>query len=127
MKETLKEGNTASLTRTFESGELAQYAQLCGEVYPDQVPEPLIGALFSCLLGVHLPGAGAMYLKQETQYLRPVQAGQALTASVELLRLRTEKYLADLETLCHDQDGQLVARGRALVYVREVLARQAQQ
>ena len=94
---------------------LGGQAPLAGEL-----PEPLIGALFSYLLGVKLPGTGTNYLKQESQYLAPAMVDDALTACVEISRLRPKKHLVDLETTCTNQSGRLVCKGRALVYIEDV-------
>jgi 3-hydroxybutyryl-CoA dehydratase len=48
--------------------------------------EPLIGALFSYLLGVRLPGYGTNYLKQEMHFLTAAPLDQPLTARVILTR-----------------------------------------
>ena len=40
--------------------------------------------------------------------------------SVRVARMRPEKHLVDLDTVCTDADGVMVARGRALVYVKDV-------
>jgi acyl dehydratase len=97
------------------------YSELSGhESKGDLVPEPLIGALFSYLLGVRLPGLGTNYLKQETRFPSQARVGEALTAKVEITRLRPDKQLVDLETTCRRVDGGVVASGRALVYVGDV-------
>jgi len=70
------------------------------------VPESLIGALFSCLLGVRLPGPGTNYRKQDLQFLAAAPLDVPLTARVTLTRLRPDKDLADLETVCSDPDGR---------------------
>ena len=117
----MKPGDHADITRTFGVKDLTEYAQLSGHVVRNQnVPEPLIGALFSYLLGVKLPGVGTMYLKQETHFRHSVLIGEALTAQVEITRLRAEKQLADLSTTCHDSTGRIIASGRALVYIGDV-------
>lgn len=111
-------GDHAEVTRTFGVADLTEYAQLSGQELHDKcVPEPLIGSLFSYLLGVKLPGIGTMYLKQETQFLHSVKIGEALTARVEITRLRPEKQLVDLSTTCRDSTGRIITTGRALVYV----------
>jgi acyl dehydratase len=84
------------------------------------VPGPLIGGLFSYLLGVELPGRGTNYLKQSLDFLAPAPVGETLTASVTITRLRPEKHLVDLETVCETADGTRVCEGRALVYVEDV-------
>ena len=114
----MKVGDCAEVSRIFSTQDLLDYTELSGhQVLHERVPEPLIGALFSYLLGVRLPGMGTMYLKQETQSLHDAKIGESLTARVELTRLRPEKHLADLSTTCRGADGQLIANGRALVYL----------
>ncbi len=117
----MKVGDRAEISRAFRVEELAAYSRLSGHKLTDRcIPEPLIGALFSFLLGVHLPGEGTMYLKQETRFEQTAAAGETLTADVEVTALRPEKKLADLTTTCHGMDGRLIATGRALVYVGDV-------
>jgi acyl dehydratase len=120
----MRVGDRAEITRRFDAGDLSEYAGLGGHVPGGQrVPGILINALWSYLLGMELPGLGTNYLKQQTRWLTPAQPGRALTARVEITRLRPEKYLVDLATTCRDEDGRLVAEGSALVYVRDVAVR----
>ncbi len=112
-------GQTATITRRFEPETLAAFARLTGIDIATTVPEPLIGALFSYLLGVELPGGGTNYLKQDLAFLKPVPADAALIATVEITRLRPEKHLVDLATTCTDESGDVVCRGRALVMVKD--------
>lgn len=86
----------------------------------DIVPEPLIGGLFSYLLGVDLPGFGTNYLKQELEFERPAPIGVPLIARVEITRLRPDKHLVDLATTCRDENGTAYCRGRALVLAKDV-------
>ncbi|MBA5776753.1 phosphate acetyltransferase [Stappia sp. F7233] len=118
---TLALGDTASVTRTYKAGDAPAYAELAGlRGVPDRVPEPLIGGLFSYLLGVELPGFGTNYLKQEMRFLAPAAYDEPLTARVTITRLRPEKHLVDLETICEAADGRRICEGRALVYVEDV-------
>ncbi|WP_244316753.1 MaoC family dehydratase [Pannonibacter tanglangensis] len=120
-------GESASLTRRFSDADLAAFSRLSGTVVSpaEGVPGPLIGALFSCLLGVDLPGPGTNYLKQEMRFLAPVPLDVELTARVTITRLRPEKHLVDLETVCDLPDGTRVCEGRALVYVEDAIRRTA--
>jgi acyl dehydratase len=114
-------GDSATLTRRFGVPDVDAYLALGGAPAPaGLVPEPLLGALFSCLLGVHLPGRGTKYLKQETAFLAPARLETVLTATVTVTRVRPEKRLVDLETACVDAAGELLCRGRALVLVDEI-------
>jgi 3-hydroxybutyryl-CoA dehydratase len=114
-------GQKAEMTRSFSAADVSRYASLGGhEPAPGDVPEPLVNALFSRLLGVELPGEGTNYLKQECEFFDAPRVGEALTASVEITRLRPEKDLVDLKTRCVGEDGNLISEGRALVYVADV-------
>ncbi|WP_422378095.1 phosphate acetyltransferase [Roseibium sp.] len=119
---TLELGNRSELTRSYTVQDMKDFALLAGEdtSVPETVPGPLIGGLFSYLLGVKLPGRGTNYLKQSLEFLAPAPVGEPLTASVTITRLRPEKHLVDLETICQTSDGTRVCQGRALVYVEDV-------
>jgi hypothetical protein len=113
----MKAGDQASVTRAFAPEDVDAYSGLCGRLESQVVPEPLIGTLWSTLLGIHLPGTGTMYLKQDTRFHTPAAVGEPLIATVEITRIRPDKKLVDLKTTCHTATGTLVAEGRALVYI----------
>jgi acyl dehydratase len=94
----------------------AQYMGLSGQV----VPGGLLGGLFSCLLGTELPGHGTNYLKQRLRFPTPATIDRPITASVEIIRFRPEKQLANLRTRCVDAFGDVVCDGEALVLVSDV-------
>ena len=114
-------GDDAAVTRRFSRGDVETYVRLGGAA-PDgaNVPEPMIAALFSYLLGVELPGAGTNYLKQSLYFHRHAEIDSALTARVAVTRLRPEKAIADLKTVCVDEAGREICTGRALVRVKDV-------
>ena len=117
----MKIGDSAETMRAFKSRDVIDYSELSGHAVTDnRVPEPMVGALFSYLLGVKLPGNGANYLKQETQFHDYARVGDTLTARVEITRIRPDKHLVDLATTCTNSDGALIATGRALVSARDV-------
>lgn len=118
---TLQIGQFAETRRAFSTEDVAAYVALGGAVPRGrEVPEPLIGAMFSYLLGVKLPGMGTNYLKQEYEFRAIAQIDVPLVARVEIVRLRPEKHLVDLKTSCVDPGGELLCDGRALVYVQDV-------
>ena len=120
----MRVGDNARVTRVFRAQDLQDYCGLSGhEPINGQVPEPLIGALFSYLLGVKLPGLGTNYLKQDTRFPATAKVGEKLTAQVEITRLRPDKQLVDLATTCLRADGHLIASGRALVYVGDLIGK----
>lgn len=115
-------GQTAEVTRRYHAEDLAVFAELSGGTPGEDVPEPLIAALFSYLLGVRLPGSGTNYLKQELAFRAPAPLETDLIASVEVTRLRPEKHLVDLWARCTLRDGTVICEGRALVKAKDVAA-----
>jgi len=131
----LEMGQRAETQRTFTARDLDEYADLTGDTNPiftDErfarqlglagriIPGGLLGGLFSHLLGTALPGRGTNYLKQRLEFPKPAHPDQELTASVEIMRIRPEKQLANLRTLCINPAGELVCHGEALVLVSDV-------
>ncbi len=122
MPREIRPGDSASVTRRYDAADLAAFAALSTAPESDHshVPEPLVGALFSYLLGVKVPGPGTNYLKQDITFLQPVPSDEELTATVTVTRLRPDKHLCDLSTVLTGSDGRCLAEGRALVLVRDV-------
>lgn len=118
----MKTGDSASITRRYGRADIDAFHTLSG-TRPETihaVPEPLLAALFSYLLGVELPGSGTNYLKQELAFAAPVPLDEKVTATVAITRLRPDKHLCDLATTLTGADGRLLATGRALVLVKDV-------
>jgi acyl dehydratase len=131
----LEVGQRAETRRTFTARDLDEYADLTGDNNPILVdarfarqsglagriiPGGLLGGLFSYLLGTALPGRGTNYLKQRLEFPKPAHPDQQLTTSVEIIRIRPEKQLVNLRTLCINPAGELVCHGEALVLVSDV-------
>jgi acyl dehydratase len=128
-------GQKASIKKAFTDDDRREYASLTGDANPlwsdgksarqagfrdAIIPGPLLSALFSRLLGTHLPGRGTNWLKQKLQFLAPVCWNDELTATVELVRLRPEKHLANLDGMCADSQGTPVCRAQSLVLVKDL-------
>jgi acyl dehydratase len=113
-------GHHAEVARRYSSDDLKRFSGLSDLPDATAVPEPLIAALFSYLLGVKLPGPGTNYLKQEMRFLLPAPVDETLTARVEITRLRPEKHLVDLWSTCRRQDGTIICEGRSLVLAKDV-------
>lgn len=130
----LRLGQRAAVSRTYTRDDLEGYTRLASDPNPlyrspdyaraqgledTPLPGPLLGGLFSYLLGVRLPGRGTNWLKQRLHFPGPAYPGQELSASVEVTRLRPEKELANLRTWCQDQTGEIVCEGEALVLIHD--------
>lgn len=128
-------GQSAELLRSFSRRDLETYAALTGETNPlftdpsyarraglsdTPLPGPLLGALFSCLLGTRLPGRGTNWLKQRLFFPAPAYPGEELHAQVAIVRLRPEKELANLRTWATNPAGKVVCDGEALVLASDL-------
>ena len=124
-------GQTASTKRIFTAADVTNYRNLTGDsglnfgsahlaVKEAIVPGPLLGGLFSTLLGTQLPGRGTNWLKQRFTFPKPAYLDEELMAEVKILRLRPEKALVNLRTVCRDPAGEIVCAGEALVLVSDI-------
>lgn len=113
-------GDSAAVSRSYGGAEIAAWRQLAWSDIddPSLVPEPLIAGLFSYLLGERLPGHGTNYLKQTLEFAAHPRVDEMLTARVTVTRLRPEKALVNLQTVCSGEGGRPICRGEALVLFR---------
>ena len=86
--------------------------------------EELIPALFSTLAGNYLPGAGSLYVRQSLNFLRPVYAGDTITATFEVVKKGEEVTKPDgtvkfspgrivMKATAVNQRGEVVVEGEA--------------
>lgn len=123
-------GDRAERTRTFTEADVAEYAELSGDLNPIHLDEEyaaksrfgrrivhgfLTAGMISALLGTELPGIGSIYASQTFKFLAPVYIGDTITASVEVIEIREEKRLVTLRTDCVNADGTLVLTGEAVI------------
>lgn len=128
-------GQHASDTRVFTAADVAEYVSLVADTNPlhadpaaalaagyrgQIVPPPLLAGMFSDILGTRLPGRGTGWMKQRLTYHGPAYVGDALTARVEIIRLRGDKELVNLATTVTTAAGERVVSGEALVLVRNL-------
>jgi acyl dehydratase len=131
----LEIGQRAGTRRSFSARDLAEYASLTGDANPvftdaayarqqglegQIIPGGLLAGLFSYLLGTELPGRGTNYLKQRLEFPLPAYVDQEIAAHVEIVRIRPDKQLVNLETVCTNPAGKVVCQGEALVLVSDV-------
>lgn len=129
--EDLHEGQTASFSKTLTESDVGLFAGVTGDFNPVHINEEFAAAsqfkgrivhgmltagLISTVLGVHLPGPGAIYVNQTLRFKAPVRIGETVTARVTVKELKSSKAMAVLETVCL-VGGREVLVGEAVVMV----------
>lgn len=130
--EELEVGQSASFRKTVTESDVTLFAGVTGDMNPahlDQVwaeqsrfggriAHGMLSAGFiSAVLGMKLPGPGTIYLEQTLRFTRPVRIGHTVTAAVTVVELIPAKRRVRLDTICTNQDGEVVLKGEALVMV----------
>ena len=73
-------------------------------------------SLISTVIGMYLPGPGAVYLSQTLNFRAPVKIGDVITVIVEVVELIEKGRRAKLKCECL-VDGKVVLDGEAIVMV----------
>lgn len=125
-------GDTASCSKTFTETDVILYAGLSGDFNPIHVDKEyatktrfkqriahglLTSSLLSQLLGMHLPGKGSVYMNQTLRFTKPVFIDDTITATGTVKEIDEEKNTVTIKTECHNQHGDLVLTGTAMMMV----------
>jgi len=65
-------------------------------------------ALTSKVIGMKLPGAGAVFIKMSFVCLKPVVIGDEIAATATIMEINEEKDILDIRVQCHNQKNELV-------------------
>lgn len=123
-------GDKASYSRTVSEADVVLFGGVSGDLNPAHFNEEyckdtmfkgriahgmLSAGYISTVLGMSLPGPGTIYLSQELKFTAPVRFGDTITAVVEVIERLEEKNRITLETICTNQRGEVVIKGKAVV------------
>lgn len=129
--EDLSVGQSAERTREVTSADIEAFAEVTGDRNPVHLDEAYAAATqfkgriahgmlsagyISAVLGVDLPGPGAIYLSQGLKFRRPVRIGDAVTARVTVSAIDPATARVTLSTVCLVA-GKPVVEGEAIVMV----------
>lgn len=127
-----KVGDSASVSKTITDDDIRAFAALSGDHNPVHVNDQfarttrfgrriahgmLSASLISNAIGNQVPGQGALYLGQTLRFTAPVYPGDTITARVTVTKVRADKPIMTLETVCSNQRGEHVIEGEATVMV----------
>ena len=123
-------GQSASFGKTITEADVYMFAGISGDLNPAHINEEyakgtmfkgriahgILGAsLISTVLGMHLPGPGTIYLKQDLKFLAPVRFGDTITATCTVKERLEDKNRLVLDCVVTNQDGTQVIVGEATV------------
>lgn len=126
----LAPGDRAEITRVVEQDDIAAFVEAVGDFNPVHsdaayasgtpfkapiAPGIYTAGLISAVIGTRLPGPGAIYLSQSLKFVKPVKAGDTITARVEVIEVLGERNRIRLQTVCANQHGEDVLSGEAWV------------
>ena len=126
----LAQGDRAELTRVVEQDDIAAFVDAVGDYNPVHsdpayaagtpfkvpiAPGIYTAGLISAVIGTQLPGPGAIYLSQSLKFVKPVKAGDTITARAEVIEVLSERNRIRLQTVCVNQDGEEVLSGEAWI------------
>lgn len=126
----MKIGDSASFTKTVSETDVYLFAGITGDFNPAHVNQVeaekgmfgkriahgmLSAGFISAVLGTLLPGPGTIYMGQELRFTKPVAIGDTITATATVAEMIIEKNRVILDTVCTNQNGEIVIKGKATV------------
>jgi acyl dehydratase len=128
----LKIGDTFSTTREITDELIRAFAELSGDHNPIHLDEEfaantrfgrriahgmLSGAFISAVLGYEFQERKIVYLSQTMKFTAPVFIGDRITTTATVARIREDKGIVVLDTICTNQNGEVTLKGEAVVMI----------
>jgi len=119
-------GQHVTFTKTFTEEDVQRFIEITGDVNPLHVDEAfaaattfgrrvlhgmLTASIFSTMVGMFLPGSGAIYRSQTLAFLRPVHAGDTVTAHFVVTAVDRERHRLQIDSWIENEAGQRVIEG----------------
>lgn len=130
----LQIGDKFSTTKQITDAVVRAFAELSGDFNPIHLDEEfakttqfkkriahgmISGALISAVLGYEFKQRKVVYLSQTLKFTAPVFLDDTVTATATVNNIRKDKPIVTLETICTNQNGEMVVKGEAVVMVLE--------
>ena len=124
-------GRRASMTREVSPRDISRFTAISGDRNPLHYDAALAketafggiivqggvtSAILNAVVAEKLPGPGTVFLHVDWHFKAPVRPGDRIIGAVEVLKVRSDKPLAELKTTVTRGDGTVVLDGTALCY-----------
>jgi len=128
----LKIGDKFSTQRLVTDELIRKFADVSGDYNPIHLDEEvakntrfgkriahgmLSGAFISAVLGYEFSERKIVYLSQTLKFTAPVFIGDTVTATATVTNIREDKPIITLETICTNQNGDVLVKGEAAVMI----------
>jgi acyl dehydratase len=119
-------GQHASFTKTFTEADVQRFIEITGDVNPLHVDEVfaagtpfrrrvlhgmLTASIFSTMVGMLLPGTGAIYRSQTIRFLLPVHIDETVTAHFVVRSVDRAKHRLEIDAWIENEAGEHVIEG----------------
>ncbi len=131
----ISQGETYQHEFSFTQAEVEQFAKISGDnnplhldaefasktLFKKPIIHGILGAsVFSKVLGTQFPGEGTIYIKQNTEFLRPMYVDTVYEALFAVKSIDSTKHTALIETVIKNKEsGKLTVKGEATVMNNE--------
>ena len=130
----IKIGDTWSTTREISDELIREFAALSGDHNPIHLDDAfanqtrfgrriahgmLSGAFISAVLGQEFKQRKIVYLSQTMRFTAPTFIGDTITTTATVTRIREDKPVVTLATVCTNQNGEVTVKGEAAVMLLE--------
>ena len=119
-------GQHVSFSKTFTEEDMQRFIEITGDVNPLHVDEEfaartqfrrrvlqgmLTASIFSTMVGMLLPGTGAIYRSQTIRFLLPVYLGETVTAHFVVRSVDRARHRLEIDAWIENEAGQHVIEG----------------
>jgi len=124
--EDFEPGQHASFRKTFTDEDVRRFIEITGDTNPLHVDDEfasgtqfgrrvihgmLAASLFSTMVGMMLPGTGAIYRSQTIRFLLPVHPGDTVTAHFVVRSVDRARHRLEIDAWIENESGQRVIEG----------------
>jgi 3-hydroxybutyryl-CoA dehydratase len=119
-------GQHVTFAKTFTDDDVRRFIEITGDTNPLHVDDEfaattrfgrrvlhgmLAASIFSTMVGMRLPGTGAIYRSQTIRFLHPVYVGDTLTAHFVVRSIDRARHRLEIDAWIENQSGQRVIEG----------------
>ena len=119
-------GQHVTFTKTFTEDDVQRFIEITSDVNPLHVDEEyakqtrfgtrvihgmLTASILSTMVGMFLPGRGAIYRSQTIRFLLPVHIGETVTAHFVVKSIDRDKHRLTIDSWIENESGQRVLDG----------------